>query len=458
MTVLSSLRTALRRGGLRLVRLWRAAPWLRVVLAGTAAVLAVALVLLGAREVVRDPLGPSAVTQGRPVAADTRAQAQPRADAAPVDAAQNVVPLQAGFVPWSLTASFDGTRYALGEGVCAGSACPALARTRDGGRTWARLHFFGSSDTSAASGESRPQVQPDGALSDVRFVSATTGYVFGGDLWVTRDAGRTFTQVAHPGATVLDVAVWKGRPIALTATGCIQGVCTGRVEVSRIGGGDAPALAPTLGAATPTAPLRAARLVTGGDRLVVVARGEVGSSGDSPGSWRLSNGALTPLNPGAACNARPLDAAAVAPAGGAVIGLCDEVVAARTTSYTTVRSSDGGATWVVIGSGNLALPTQGRVSLAVTDGDHLVAASGGPREAPDGTTRTSKATALMHSDDAGRTWWPASGLEPLPAGGFDALHVDGARRLIATTRTGTDVWRSRDAGSTWSRAPLVGAR
>lgn len=426
---------------------WRRSPSLRAAIGLLAAAFAVVMVVVGARGIVRNPLGTSDVTAGKAVAGGVTEAPAPGASSA-VDPAQAPVSVPAGFVTWSASQTFGSTRYVLGSSPCGTTTCPALLRTHDGGTTWTQVHRFAQADVSAATGEAQPMIQPAGALSGVHFVTATTGYVFGSDLWITRDAGRTFTQVQHPGTSVLDVASVGSQPLALTATECIQGQCSGRLEVARIGGASAANVsAAVAGVSLPDA-IAEAHLVVSGNR-VVVRTGTERSGGETSTSWRLDGTALTPISTGTGCNGKPLDAVSAA-GGGRFVALCDAAVTARTTSYSTVTSADAGATWQLLGVGNVTLPTQGRVDLASADGTHVVATSGGPREAVDGTTRSSKGGAIMVSGNGGQSWKAATLEGGVPTGGYDSLSVRGAT-FLALTRLDGDLWSSDDNGVHWSR-------
>lgn len=426
----------------------RRSPSVRAAFALVLAALGVVAVVLGARAIVRDPLGTSTVRAGQAVAGAAAAEPSPGASAH-VDAAQAIKPAAQGTIVWALSARFGSTQFALAQSTCAGTPCPVLLRTQDGGRTWQQVHAFTQADVSSAQGDAQPLIQPAGAISELRFLDARTGYLFGSDLWVTHDAGRTFTQVQHPGVSVLDVAAHDGQAFALTGASCIQGGCSGRIEVARIGTGRAPAVADAVAGVTPSGEVADARLVTAGKNLLVLTRAER-SGGDASGAWRLTGGALTPLAAPPACNGKPLEAAAGLGSTSRMLAVCDAVVTARATSYSSVTSADGGATWQLAGAGNLSLPTQGHVSLAAKDATHVVATSGGPREALDGTTRSLPDVAVAASADGGRTWRRAT-VTPAPApGGFDSLQ---ARQpgTSAVTRHDGDVWSSADNGLHWSR-------
>ncbi|CAM3513709.1 hypothetical protein [Dermacoccus barathri] len=414
---------------------------------------AIGLCLIGAWTIVRDPFAPTGVAQGETVADAQQAQPPAPGGAAEVEGEQTISAVDKKFVLWSVTNAGDDTLFGLGEGDCSGTPCPALVRSTDDGKTWTQMHTFSSADTSAATGATQPRVQPAGALSEVLFTSPSTGYVYGGDLWVTRDGGRTFTHVDHPGSTVLDVVVHDKQTLALTASGCIQGTCSGRLEISRLGGGDTPRLAQTIAAATPTSQIDAADLVVGGDSLIVLAGNEPGS-GEAPGAWRLAGDSLAPLNPGSACSGKPFSAIA-GNGTNRLVAVCDEAVSAKTTSFTTVTSTDGGGTWQLLGTGNLSLPTQGGISLATSDGEHIVAASGGPRTAADATTRTSDDNPLRVSSDGGRRWSEPSGGDDAPTGGMDDVRTLG-QEFLALSRTDGELWRSSDRGGRWTHTSVAG--
>ena len=179
---------------------------MRAALALVLAALGVVAVIYGARAIVRDPLRPGTVRAGEPVGGGVAAE--PSSGSSPnVETARAATPASTSSIVWALSARFGPTQFALAQTTCAGTPCPALLRTQDGGRTWQQVHSFTQADVSSAQGDAQPLIQPAGAISDLRFLDARTGYLFGSDLWVTHDGGRSFTQVQHPGVSVLDVAV-----------------------------------------------------------------------------------------------------------------------------------------------------------------------------------------------------------------------------------------------------------
>lgn len=435
----------------RFARLRRRTRWLPQMLAAAAVVLS----LLGAYAMVRAPFTSSGVHQGSALGGGND-EALTATDDEPLTAPRQLESaVSKGFTLVDLTRPMGSTLFGMGIGTCAGAPCPAVVASTNGGRSWVQRHAFASADTSALDDVSRPEVQPDGALSSVWFSSSSTGYVYGGDLWATSDGARSFVHVAHPGTTVLAVRRHAGSVVVLTASGCIQGLCSGRLELSRLTGpASAPTLAQAFAAVTPSTPIASADLVTGDAGLLVVAHGELGTA-DTPGSWRLADGgsSLVPVAPRSACNGQPLQAVTATSSG--FVGLCDMTVSSATTSLSAVSSSDG-AMWSLVGSGAVRLPTQGRFSLASQDGTHLVASSGGPREAPDATTRTSDADPVRVSDDGGRTWREPT-KQAIARGGLDAVSAWDAHTFVGFSGTEGRYWRSGDAGVTWRAVGLSSA-
>ncbi|WP_281712257.1 WD40/YVTN/BNR-like repeat-containing protein [Dermacoccus nishinomiyaensis] len=432
----------------------RRSPSMRAALALVLAALGVVAVIYGARAIVRDPLGTSTVRAGQAVGGGVAAE--PSSGSSPnVEIAQAATPASTSSIVWALSARFGQTQFALAQTTCAGTPCPALLRTQDGGRTWQQVHSFTQADVSSAQGDAQPLIQPAGAISDLRFLDARTGYLFGSDLWVTHDGGRSFTQVQHPGVSVLDVAVHDGQAHALTAASCIQGGCTGRLEVARIGTGRTPAVTDAVAGVTPPGEVSDAGIVTAGENLLVLAHAER-SGGEASGAWRLTGDALTPLSTPPACNGKTIEAATGLGATSRMVAVCDAVVTSRSTSYSTVTSVDGGATWQLVGAGNLTLPTQGHVTIAAKDPTHVVAVSGGPREALDGTTRSLSDIAVAASKDGGASWTEGSPTSRPSPGGFDSLQAS-QPGVAAVTRHDGDIWTSADDGVHWSRH-AVGAR
>jgi photosystem II stability/assembly factor-like uncharacterized protein len=109
------------------------------------------------------------------------------------------------------------------------------------------------------------------------------------------------------------------------------------------------------------------------------------------------------------------------------------------TSLAFYLSPDGGVTWEVAAEAS----QQGRIhALAFLPGS-------------DGVVFAATSIGLMRTGDRGRTWKPrGGGLPQLDITGL-ALHPDG--RTLAASDYGTGgVWRSTDAGETWTVLPTEG--
>ena len=96
------------------------------------------------------------------------------------------------------------------------------------------------------------------------------------------------------------------------------------------------------------------------------------------------------------------------------------------------------------------------MTIAAKDPTHVVAVSGGPREALDGTTRSLSDIAVAASKDGGASWTEGSPTSRPSPGGFDSLQAS-QPGVAAVTRHDGDIWTSADDGVHWSRH-AVGAR
>lgn len=346
-----------------------------------------------------------------------------------------------GFVTWSVGAPGGGTMYALGMGSCPRTSCPTLLRSADDGGSWSTVHRFPRGDLSHGTGRQVPALQSGNALSAVRFVTPTTGYVFGGDLWVTRDSGATFTQVSHPGQNVLDLQVDRGTVTALTSDNCSDGVCQGPLQVVRLDPGNDRRQA-MLAIGVLNQPVSDAHLVVRDGRVLVqptAGRGRLAP-------WRLQTDQLVTMRSPRECHGAPLEAVSASGRGRAPLyALCTTGRDDGQVDRRLLRSDDGGANWRVASPETLRMPDVGRVSMVAT-GNRLVVSTGGPR--PAGHTGGTAAT-LQVSEDAGRTWRGTGKPRP-PATGIDQVRLDAGGDVLAVDRTGGPFWRLPAASHTWS--------
>lgn len=174
---------------------WRRAPlvWTAAVAAAVAVALIAGLALSGDHTTtVSTGPGPSTSTPAATVAPNTTT---PATTAAPTTAepATTAPPeaVPAGFVPVSVTFVSAQTGWVLGEVPCPSGWCATMARTRDGGATWAAVPAPGVTMT-AAGQMPRPVT--------VRFADPQDGWVYTpSQLWSTHDGGATWAQQPVPG-------------------------------------------------------------------------------------------------------------------------------------------------------------------------------------------------------------------------------------------------------------------
>lgn len=355
------------------------------------------------------------------------------------------------FRTWSVTTAGQSTLYALGQQDCDGDTCPVLLRSGTNGGSWAAVHKFTGTDVSAATGNAVPRIQPQRALSQTRFATPSTGFVFGGDLWVTRDSGASFTKMSHPGDVVLDVEINQERAVLLSADNCGQGVCNGPIHVSRFD----PAKGSISGSeaeVTPSSPIRAGNVVVQDGQVFVQLTAADGSKSVAP--MRLDGSKLTALASPRACGGTALQAVTPTTDGKQplrLFALCNPVNSGTShTSYTIVTSDNAGKSWQSVSVGALTLPHLGQVWLAAADSDHLVASAGGPREIP-GVPAPNGDGSLVHSTNGGHGFGPVpvpKGAR-LPSSGFDWTASAGGAYFYAVPRTTPGFWMTSQFGGPW---------
>ena len=353
-------------------------------------------------------------------------------------------PVPPGLRSWSVVNAGSGSLFALGAADCADDVCPVLLRSSDDGTSWNSVQTFSDADTSSARGDFVPSVQPDRAITQTQFLDPQRGYVFGGDLWLTRDRGQTFTRMPHIGQTVLDVAVdaTKDRVAVLSSDGCVQGTCTGPIYLSLVKPSD-NAVSRATATLVPTIAVSAASIVLSDGEVFVQLSGSATGPFDA---FSLKGTALERLKAPAACRGTGITALTAVTGARGLYAVCAPTAQGDRTSYTVIRSDDGGAVWSVASTGALVLPSIGQVSLAAPQPTVLVAASGGPRGdvgfVPKGFT------ALVRSGDSGRSF-AAPKVTPASATGFDAVTATGGATLYAVPRTASGYWTSDDDAVTW---------
>jgi hypothetical protein len=116
-------------------------------------------------------------------------------------------PVPAGFEPQSFTAISELTWWVMGTAPCSQPPCTSIVRTTDGGVSFVGIPAPRAPWTSSASA---------GGVSQLRFADAENGFAYGGALFVTHDAGRTWRALDLGGA-VDELAIAAGRTYAIVA-------------------------------------------------------------------------------------------------------------------------------------------------------------------------------------------------------------------------------------------------
>src|SRR5690242_1199024 len=125
----------------------------------------------------------------------------------------------------------DRHGWALAAAPCGRDLCPRLATTTNGGQTWAALPAppgrVGSPDGTAGCARM-------GCVSQVRFATATVGYLFGPALFQTDDGGRSWRRVPGRPVEALEPSAGTVVRVVYDHTGC-PGPCDRAVQETTAG-------------------------------------------------------------------------------------------------------------------------------------------------------------------------------------------------------------------------------
>jgi hypothetical protein len=327
--------------------------------------------------------------------------------------------------PLSVTFVSADIGWVLGTGACPAFPCAAIARTSDGGRTWAPVP---APDT-----QTFPGPRQDAAgISGLRFADADNGWAFGPDLWSTHDGGTTWARLTIPGLVA-------GTSVAAleTAGGAVHAVMLDgagyRVASSPVGADDfrLSAVRVPVGAG----PVPSVQLVLSGaagwllenDRTVV-------------GGARLVNGAWATWQPPCADVVGPAFLAASSPT--EVAAACDVGLWGNPAGDHLYVSHDGGSTFV---DSATLVPLQMAAQIAAASPSAIVV--GGS---------DASGTVLVGTFDGGRTWDVVArlgaveiadlGFTTTAEGVVIVVPADGPASLLVT----------RDEGRTWSAVGAAG--
>ena len=344
-----------------------------------------------------------------------------------------------------LTWVSDKHGWALAAAPCGRYLCPRLATTTDGGRTWTALP---APPGRVAWPEGTAGCARSGCVSQVRFATATVGYLFGPALFQTSDGGRSWRRVPGRPVEALEPSAGTVARIVYDHTGC-PGPCDRTVQETTAG----PAAWHTvlrIPAAAAAYGIAAQLVRQGTSVLYVLLYGHVaGGAGQAHTViLRSTDGGATWQRRADPCGGTGLDehdtsGLAAAPGGFAAV-LCRPRSGTGTTFVRT--SADNGSSW----GPPRSVPggTRDDLSLiAAASAAHLVLATGGAAgQGPSGYE-------LLASGDGGLHWSTlVSGTERLdpraPGATFLGFEDATVGRWISGPRA---IWTTTDAGQHWVR-------
>jgi len=329
-----------------------------------------------------------------------------------------------GFEAQSASFVSAQTGYALGARQCSELPCKALLeKTVNGGKTWTSV------PAPAVSLEPPFTTQPTSAVSTVRFVNASDGWLFNPGLWATTDGGAQWHRVFLPGVVVaLAASDGVGFASAEPANG---GLGTARLYRSQVG---ASAWAPVAD-------------VTPADALTV--SGHSIWAGVAPTMWTSTDSGKNWSKLSFRCPSNAPDATAVAAASPADVALAcaNQGYPQPGSSYKDVfTSADGGHTFHL--AGHPAEP--GEPGLLAMPPAHPQVIT---------LTAVSGASYLYRSINGGQTWQRTTYFD----GGLgfrDLAYVSattgylihfGGSPAIAYTK---GLMKTQKAGATWQSVPI----
>ncbi len=405
-----------RTGGLHLAR--RVA----VNLAAAAVVVIAVAALIVTRNGNLPPGGLPPASASLPAATASTATPAPSASPVVASPAPSVTPAAPsaliGLSPASVTFVSPDDGWVLGTGTCASGACAAISRTADAGRTWSAVAAPAASIVPAPS-------QGNEGISRIRFADARDGWAYGPDLWATHDGGATWARLTiaglPAGSAIVALEAGNGSVHAVVLDG--QGF---RVASSPVGT-DAFRLA-AVRVAVGAGPVPAVQLVLSGaagwllenDRTVV-------------GGARLVNGSWVAWQPPCLSVVGPAYLAASSAT--ELAAACDVGLWSSPTGSHLFVSHDGGSTFVAA-----TTPVPLTTTAGITAASPSVTVVGGSDAA---------GAALVGTFDGGRTW---SVVAPLGTAGLTDLGFTTATQgvVIVTSGNGPGIlYMTRDGGRTW---------
>lgn len=353
-------------------------------------------------------------------------------------------PVPASFAVHSLTTGASGRLFALGTVTCPAGQCPALAGSSDNGARWSLVHTFPA--PTAATGVAPGRPAGAGSLTQVRFASATVGWVFGGAALRTTDGGVTWHDYPHPGGAVIGLETDGADVVLTTAPRCADGTCHGPISVVRapVTATSATDVVGTIdgGASVQDAPVGWQGGHAFVSPVVVPLAGQ-----PAPAPVVVAANGLHRVTPTSCGTGQPVRLVTAA-SGTTMFAVCLSGGAAGHLGYAVQASGDGGASWRPVAGQPLLLANAGITAFAAADARSLIAVSGGSPDLHGSMTLSS---------DGGATWRDPRSAPPLPDLGWVWVGAPGGATFYALSGDGTGTyWKSSDRGDTWVRVAVAG--
>lgn len=337
----------------------------------------------------------------------------------------------------------EQTGWALGEAPCGVGVCAVLYGTDDGGHTWQRL-----ADPPVSVPSASTQCPAAQCVTHVRFASATIGYLYGPALYVTTDAGRTWTAEQSPTVEALEPSAGVVYRLAYDHTGC-PGPCQYTLWKTTPGSGSWSQIRSLQGSGD-----GASLTVVGGSAVYLALYGNPADGGvasqqtaihrslDGGSSWTV-----LPDPCGGSGSAENDAINLTAATGGFVAALCAPRMSPQGNDFT-VTSSNSGSNWGT----RHALPGSFINLIAAADSTHLIVGA----VAPSGNGPT---TGTLYASADGGVHWTTAAADPqtLRLGVDEPTYLGfESSRYGRWVDAGDSIWTTTDGGAHWTRTSFPG--
>jgi photosystem II stability/assembly factor-like uncharacterized protein len=301
-------------------------------------------------------------------------------------------------------------------------------------------------------------------VSKLAFDDQGDGFLYGPDLFVTHDAGITWTRVPQSGVVLsveaLGSSVWAVESSCPAPTD-LSNPCPMRLLESADGGrtwvgAPVPSGATTVGLGAQT------WLVRVSTSAAYLASNPSFNPDDQPSTaplWYTADGGRTWSARQVDCGFNALtDAISLAP-DGTLVAVCAQQPSAGSQPKSTVRSTDGGFTWQIMTpcpGGGAAL------SLGCTTAAPLSAGYLGEIDAVTGDTvyALGGRSALLVTHDGGAIWTEAAPtIGDTGGGGQNVIFFNQSEGVVLgdnQQNDATTIWSTSDGGATWHSVLPIG--